>query len=229
MSDQLTHELLFANAIDAISIGIEDLGMAKTDQRRGVSAVRNAFSGLLLLYKSYLAEISQDDDNRLIWPNFDAVKEDGRIVYKPDRKRTIDANAILRYFSMLNITIDKAAFERVRRFRNNTEHLYNVDDVKPNTVLEYVVDTVSLARDFMALHTKETLDKVLDEKVWAAFLHKNAIVDNVRQDRLRVLSKMKWFSNDVKSVFQNVCCPYCGCDLLLPEKDSVESWKTKFK
>ena len=47
---------LFANAIESIQIGVEDL--LKNDDRRVLSAVRNVHAGVLLLCKEKLRQLS---------------------------------------------------------------------------------------------------------------------------------------------------------------------------
>jgi hypothetical protein len=51
---------LFANAIETIQIGVEDL--LRNDERRVLSAVRNVHAGVLLLCKEKLRRLSPDDE-----------------------------------------------------------------------------------------------------------------------------------------------------------------------
>jgi hypothetical protein len=58
---------LFENAIAAIQVGIEDF--ESKDERRALSSVRNIFSGLVLLYKSKLWELSPQNGEYLLIKN----------------------------------------------------------------------------------------------------------------------------------------------------------------
>ena len=51
---------LFANAIESVQIGVEDL--LKNDDRRILSAVRNVHAGVLLLCKEKLRRLSPTDE-----------------------------------------------------------------------------------------------------------------------------------------------------------------------
>ena len=51
---------LFQNAVDSVELGLEDFRLAKSDPRRYVTATRNVFSGMLLMFKSWLAEESAE-------------------------------------------------------------------------------------------------------------------------------------------------------------------------
>ena len=52
--------ILFANAVESVQIGVEDL--LKNDDRRVLSAVRNVHAGVLLLCKEKLRRLSPADE-----------------------------------------------------------------------------------------------------------------------------------------------------------------------
>ncbi|HAU1272981.1 TPA: hypothetical protein F8S01_15980, partial [Legionella pneumophila] len=98
---------LFENAIAAIQVGIEDFN--SEDERRALSSVRNIFSGLVLLYKSKLWEISPKNDEYLLIKN-DLVYQiqDGRVLVsskKPKDKpgKTVNIHQIQERFNSLSI------------------------------------------------------------------------------------------------------------------------------
>jgi len=74
MNDPIAKRL-FQNAIDSIELGLEDFGLAKKDARRYVSATRNVFAGMLLLFKSWLAEESADENYVLLRAETKEVKK----------------------------------------------------------------------------------------------------------------------------------------------------------
>ena len=59
-------EAIFQNAINAIELGVADYTLSSEDPRRLHSAVRNLFAGILLLFKSKLADLSKNDDESLL-------------------------------------------------------------------------------------------------------------------------------------------------------------------
>ena len=65
------------NSIGAIDLGIEDFKLSEKDPRRLQSAVRNLFAGILLLFKSKLAELSKEDDEALIKEKVLPIVKDG--------------------------------------------------------------------------------------------------------------------------------------------------------
>ena len=65
MNDPIA-ERLFKNAVDSVELGLEDFRLAKRDRRRYVSATRNVFAGMLLLFKSWLAEKSAAENYWLL-------------------------------------------------------------------------------------------------------------------------------------------------------------------
>lgn len=222
-------QLLLDNAVDAVSMGIEDLGMAAYDMRRGVTAVRNVFAGLLLVYKSHLAKISSSVNSALIWKNVSLRNVDGRWQYVPDERRTVDVDDILRLFKENGIRIDKEKLKRIRRYRNATEHYYDINNVPHNTVVEYVVDSLILVRDFIVQYIGKKPEEVFGRDVWHSFLHNNAIVANKRVERAELINGLEWFAPEVKELFLRMGCPHCSSDLLVPQRiDSSKAVEHSF-
>ena len=81
---------LLKNAVVSIQLGLEDF--ASEDERRVISAARNLYSGVLLLAKEVLRQLSPSGSNDiLIRIKKKAVKgADGTIRFVGDGKKTID-------------------------------------------------------------------------------------------------------------------------------------------
>ena len=74
MNDPIAKRL-FRNAIGSVELGLEDFRLAKSDPRRYVSATRNVFAGMLLLFKSWLAEESAERNYDLLRAETKEVKK----------------------------------------------------------------------------------------------------------------------------------------------------------
>jgi len=85
---------LLKNAADSIQIGVEDFGAI--DDKRHVSAVRNIYAGILLLYKHQLLKMSPPGSNsvlvkRNIVPD---LTKSGVVTFVGDGKRTVYVQGI---------------------------------------------------------------------------------------------------------------------------------------
>jgi hypothetical protein len=96
---------LLKNAVVSIQLGLEDF--ASDDERRIISAARNLYSGVLLLCKEVLRQLSPRGSNDiLIRTKKKAVKEaDGAVKLVGDGKKTIDRFEIEETFKQLQLSI----------------------------------------------------------------------------------------------------------------------------
>lgn len=219
------------NAILSIDLGVEDYIKGHDDSRRYLTALRNLYGGLLLLYKSHLAYLSRNQECCIVRDKLDwEVAEDGNIKFKglnPNGK-TIDVHGILDALSKFKIAVDTVALERVRNYRNQTEHLFVVNGLRFEIIRAHVVDLLKLVRDFTThvmridpaqLYTAQTLNVLVkDEKV----------VEKERMDRMDALSKLNWHKPFVKNVFVEITCPHCHSEFLFPEKQKGRASDTVF-
>ena len=119
---------LLENSQSSIQLGIEDYRLAKDNPMRNISAIRNIFAGLLLLYKYKLIKESPTDKP------FYYITKLSNDIYKSDfgkktPKQTIDVIGIKTVFRSLNINIDESLLNNVNEARNNLEHFYNSSNV----------------------------------------------------------------------------------------------------
>ena len=118
-------EEIFKNAINAIELGVEDYELSAKDPRRLQSAVRNLFAGILLLFKSKLAELSQKDDESLLKQKVVPVIQNGEIKWVGEGKKTVDVQQIQDRFKHLNIEVDWTRLNELQNYRNNIEHYFD--------------------------------------------------------------------------------------------------------
>ena len=82
---------ILQNAIDSISLGIEDYEMATADTRRYISCTRNIFAGILLLFKHKLSELSPAGSDEVLIKQKVMPKIDiNSITWIGEGKQTVD-------------------------------------------------------------------------------------------------------------------------------------------
>ena len=101
---------ILQNAIDSIELGVEDYKI--NQPKRLLSAVRNFYAGILLLFKHKLASMSHNDDEALLKQRILPVEENGKIVWKGDGKKTVDFQQIQERFESLGIKVDWKRLEK---------------------------------------------------------------------------------------------------------------------
>lgn len=126
------------NALTSIRLGVEDFERSRLssntrgDPARALSAIRNLFAGVLLLFKYKIATCVDDpaDAAALIFnppeilPHSDGS---GGIAWVPAGKfkiTTIDVGTIQKRFDAFDIEVDWAVIEKLQGCRNHLEHLH---------------------------------------------------------------------------------------------------------
>src|SRR6202165_762479 len=100
---------LLQNAIESIQLGVEDY--QANDRKRALSAVRNFYSGTLLLAKEVLIRSAPDaDPEHVIGANYRPVPDGrGGVMFEQDGHRTVDFAEIGKRFADFGLTIDHSA------------------------------------------------------------------------------------------------------------------------
>lgn len=202
---------LRSNAKLSIELGVEDYLWGVGDSRRYVTAVRNLFCGLLLLYKSYLAQVSKDQGCFIVRGDLDWEVVDGKIVERPldPDKKTLDVRGIENAFGKLGVVIDRKAVERVQRYRNQTEHLFDPKATDESVVMPCVVDCLKLVRDFMTSIMRIHPETFFDEKVLKVLVDNEGVVAKEREERKELLDGLSWPHAIARSLFGRATCPHC--------------------
>lgn len=211
-------KLLLQNAIAAIQIGVDDYGMIE-DSRRMLSAVRNLYAGILLLFK-YRIATCVDGGEKLIFNVEPAPNGLGGVDWRPTEKnKTIDFSGIQRRFSQFDIKVDWKMLEKLRRERNNIEHLHPVGsvDIKP-----YIADVFTVLRQFVANEIGAAPETLLGEACWNAMLNVHAYLEAELKR-----CKAAWASietpENLRPCIPLMLCPNCGSPLLLPATNDPAS------
>lgn len=203
---------ILKNAIDSIAIGLEDY--QSPDNRRIVSSTRNIFSGILLLFKHKLCELSPpDSDEALIkqkvLPQMDPT---GAVSWIGKGKKTVDVFNIQERFKSLGIVVDWDRLKRVNQYRNDIEHYYS--NLNPESVQQLISDSFIIIRDFISDYLEEDPKVLLGEKYWKILVDINEVYEKEKLECNSSLASLSYFSEEVLASFQAHQCSQCGSDLI---------------
>ena len=202
------------NSIGAIELGIEDFKLSEKDPRRLQSAVRNLFAGILLLFKSKLAELSKENDEALLKEKVRPIVKDGDIKWVGYGKKTVDVQLIKERFFSLGISVDWGQLEKLQQYRNNIEHYFDKENVKSDVVRTYIADSFVIITDFL----KNQLDidplDTFKPEIWEFFLQEKNVFEQECKDRDKEFEQLTWISYKIKNYFKTFQCPECGCQIV---------------
>jgi hypothetical protein len=204
-------EKIAKNAIESIEIGVEDF--QSEDPRRDLSAVRNVYSGVLLLCKAVLWSRSYDSDGSLIYTKYEPkVDKDGKVFWEMDRRKTVDVFEIKSRFKLLGIGFDWKTFDELAKHRNNIEHFYVST---PNSVVREALAGALplinvLMRNFLNLQPEHSFRP----ECWNALLQNAEIQEAIRQECLKSFDVVDWQSSEIDFPREHFQCPDCDSPLI---------------
>ncbi|MDA3971821.1 MAG: hypothetical protein PF442_10770 [Desulfobulbaceae bacterium] len=205
---------LYKNAIASIQIGVEDYLSA--DERRKLSAVRNIFSGILLLYKEKLCDLSPAYDKELfikidIRPHRD---KDGNITYRAagKSKKTVHVQQIKDRFSSLGVKIDWTVFDQINKIRNDIEHYYTT--TPEAAIKEILAKSFVIIKDFIYHEFLEEPIDALGEACWNELLKISDVYESEKKLCVTSLSKIDWKYKTLEKAKDLIRCPACSSDLI---------------
>lgn len=203
---------LLKNAVMSIQLGLEDF--AADDERRIISAARNLYSGVLLLAKEVLRQLSPPGSNDiLIRSKKKAVKEaDGTVKLVGDGRKTIDRIEIEETFKQLQLRVDLSNLKRLADIRNDIEHMH--PNHAPALIQEAIADAMPIIRDVIVKELKKEPSALLGNKAWEALLNE-ARVFKEEQAACRVsFDAVSWETNTLGEAFKDFQCPACSSSLI---------------
>ena len=205
---------ILENSVSAIELGIEDFKLSKKDPRRLHSAVRNLFAGILLLFKSKLAELSQNDNESLLKQKVIPVIQDGEIKWVGEGEKTVDVQQIQNRFKSLNIEIDWKRLNALKNYRNKIEHYFDKENVKSDVVGNYIADSFVIITDFLKKQLDIDPPDTFKSETWELFLQEQKVLAQERDDRDENFEQLTWISYKIKNAFKAFQCPECGCQII---------------
>ncbi len=201
---------LFANAIESVQIGLEDL--LKNDDRRVLSAVRNVHAGVLLLCKEKLRRLSPADE-LLLAQRFEPRPNGGsEISVVAVGRNTVGVEDIKRRFKDFGINFDWKRFEAIADIRHHIEHAYlqgTRDRAK-----EAVADAFILIRHLLVDLLREDPFKTLGPECWNALLENADLFEAELRDCRATLNCVAWETEAAAKSLNDIICPSCRSSLI---------------
>jgi len=216
---------ILENAIQSIQIGVEDYQTGSPT--RMLSATRNIYAGLLLLYKAKLLRLSPVGSEEVlikvkILPRFVA----SGIEYYGKGKNTVDVQQIRERFASLEIKVDWNLFDRLSSLRNEIEHYYSAKT--KDEVLEIIADAFVLIRDFIKDALGEDPSALLGYECWSLLVASEEVFKKERADALEKIKEINWPSI-VEDRIESITCSRCGSSLIVPGISEDSLWDMDFE
>ncbi|MFN8468815.1 MAG: N-6 DNA methylase [Caldilineaceae bacterium] len=225
---------LLRNAIASIQIGIED--SQSEDPRRMLSAVRNLYAGILLLFKEKLLRLSPKGSNEVLIKKrvIPMMRGKGNVSFQGFRNETVDWNEIVERFRGLNMEKSLGVVSRnnlgpvdqIRQIRNNIEHYYEISSRE--TMVEVVQSTFVVIRDFIKSELKADPEQLLGPECWRALVLNSEVFGLERKDCLAMLNELPWPSTDLRSLVDKVHCSSCQSLLVSPDEAKSRPIETRY-
>ncbi|CAE1141655.1 hypothetical protein [Serratia sp. Tan611] len=232
----LDADRLLENALTSIRLGVEDFNKSQRsldaggDPDRALSAVRNLFSGVLLLFKYKIAKSVDEssDAASLIFnpPEVLPVPDgSGGVKWEPSgkfKKSTIDVGTIKKRFEGFGIDVDWRVINKLQDCRNHLEHLHPANTL--GEVADFVAELFPVLRDFIQQQLDEHPGDLLGESWQIMLAHHNFFVDTRKEN------DKKWLTAGVPEQMLSLTtiakCEVCGSLLIAPNTDQLDGGET---
>lgn len=230
---ELDAEKLKENALTSIRLGIEDFQRTQQtqeqggDEARALSAVRNLFAGILLLFK-YKIAVSVDDPEdapALIFNPPEVMPQadgNGGIEWRPVgrfKRTTIDVATIKKRFDGFNIDVDWTAIEKMQECRNHLEHLHPANTL--GEVAGFVADMFPVLRDFIHTQLDEQPADLL-ATVWPDMLAHHEFFTNTMEKCNEAWGEVG-VPERMQSWLDHCQCEACGSSLIRPSQEDIDN------
>ena len=218
---------ILKNAIDSIVIGLEDY--ESPDARRIISATRNIFAGILLLFKHKLCELSPEGSDEAlikqkILPEFGA---NGSINWIGVGKKTVDVQNIQDRFESLGIEVDWKRLEKINKYRNDIEHYYS--SLTSESVQQLISDSFIIIRDFISEHLNQDPVELLGEDAWNTLVEVNEVYEKEKSDCVERLNTLTYYAEEIREAFIEHNCNKCGSELISPLSTEEDASDVNFQ
>ena len=210
---------LLNNAVLSIQLGLEDF--SSEDERRVISAVRNLYSGVLLLCKEVLRRLSPPGSNDLlIKKSTKAVKDnEGNVWLVGNGKRTIDRMEIEATFKQLRLSVDLSSLRRFAEIRNDIEHLHTIQ--APALIQEAIAGAMPIIWAIIVNELNEDPNVLLGRGAWDVLLDEAKVFKEEENACKATFDNVQWNSSALENAASNLRCPTCSSSLL--KNDSIEA------
>ncbi|WP_156026338.1 hypothetical protein [Xanthobacter sp. 91] len=201
---------LFANAVESIQIGVEDL--LKNDDRRVLSAVRNVHAGVLLLCKEKLRRLSPDDEILLAQRFEPQPNDQGDVSIEGVGRNTVGVEDIKKRFKSFHVALDWKRFDAMADIRHHMEHSYFKGSRE--RARQAVADALLVIRQLLVEALQEDPLSALGPECWTALLE-NADLFEVELKSCRMtLEEVDWDTAAAARALPDFACPSCHSALI---------------
>ncbi|MGX1173968.1 hypothetical protein [Pseudomonas sp. R151218B TE3479] len=205
---------MMQNAVTSIQLGVEDFH--SDDPRRVLSAIRNLYAGLLLLFKCKLQQLSPSGSDEVllktdISPVIDA--ETQAVIWKGKGKKTVDYMEIQNRLTSLGIAgVEWKLLENLQKIRNSTEHYYSL--VSHSQMQEAIANSLQLIIQFCQPHLGEDPAKLLGRSCWQSLVEVEQVYARQYEACLKSLEQVDWVFPELADAVDEVRCPQCDSQLV---------------
>lgn len=217
---------ILQNAVDSIAIGLEDY--SSEDPRRLISATRNIFAGILLLFKHKLSLLSpQGSDEVLIRQQVLPSRDlNGNLQWTGRGKKTVDVQQIKERFESLGIKIDWDRVDNINQHRNDIEHYYSTRS--KDSVRKLISDCFVVIRDFIVDHLGGDPKEVLGDDAWEKLVEVAEVYEREKAGCESTMDSVDWESSTVHEVLKEYECSKCGSGLIYIPNPKASCYDNEF-
>ena len=226
----LVIEEIRKNAVSSIQLGVEDFIMSRDvpgKEARAISAVRNLYSGVLLLFKYKIASLATTPEQarELIYvpgPILPEITDSGSIAWvpsPPSTNNTINTAQIEARLKSLNIYHDWTVIQALSNCRNALEHLHPTDST--SAIQSAIAALFPMLSRFIPQELGEHPAALLGD-TWTTMLDTHELF---RDAENAIKTEWERLGYPVQAMeFLHTCkCPACASPLLQPARDDVEN------
>jgi hypothetical protein len=211
------------NAVTSIQLGMEDFH--NQDPRRVLSAIRNLYAGLLLLFKCKLQELSPPgSDEVLLKTDISPVinPESQALVWTGKGKKTVDYADIRLRLTSLGVTgIDWKLLDKLQQIRNSIEHYYSV--VPHSQMQEAIANALQLIVQFCQPHLGKDPVSLLGPACWQSLVEVEQVYVLQLKACVESLEKIDWAFPELADAVKDIRCPECDSQLVTVEDPDVDA------
>jgi hypothetical protein len=198
---------LLSNAVASIQLGVEDY--QANDPKRGLSAVRNFYSGTLLLAKVVLMKAAPNADPKDMLASRHKPIPDGSggIRFIPGSK-TVDFMEIAERFRDFGLQIDRKGLTDLNRLRNDIEHYYSRQSL--DKVREVIAGAFPIVVDFCRILRQQPRE--LLGEAWQVIAEVRNVYERELAQCRATFEGVEWDSESMAEAA--LSCPTCGSHLV---------------
>lgn len=202
------------NAIQSIQIGMEDFH--EEDERRVLSAIRNLYAGILLLFKYKLQQLSPDDSDEAllktkVLPAIDPAS--GEVVWVGKGKKTVEVHDIIDRLNTLGVRgVDWKLLNALQGIRNDIEHYFSPLPIE--RMKEAIANSLHLITQFCEPHLDERPVEILGQECWDLMLSVTTVFDAELASCQTNLRSVEWPFQEVLDAMDHMVCPECKSRLI---------------